>query len=115
MDNTKKLVNYFSFTSITEAFQNTMEFFISLDFQSQIVLFNSLCSAFLLSLLSSYLFGKYGNYLIEKFNLEVKYPKLGKILKARLQFQKYYFIYLTILSIATLLFNLFINLNVLLT
>ena len=68
---------------------------------------------FLLSLLFSFLIGKYGNYLIARFNLEVKYPKLVRIFKFRLQLQKYYFTYLTILAILTLLSNIILNINAL--
>ena len=57
--------------------------------------------------------GKYGKILIEKFNLEVKYPKLSVLIKTRLQLQKYYFTYLTILAIMTLAINLLTNLFVL--
>jgi len=34
----------------------------------------------------------YGDYLITKFNLENKYPKLANIIKLRKQFTKYYLI-----------------------
>ncbi len=37
----------------------------------------------------------YGNYLIEKFNLEKKYPKLYLFIQYRKKFEKYYYIYST--------------------
>lgn len=40
----------------------------------------------------SILFIIYGNYLIEKFNIQSKYPKIYKILVLRIKYQKYYLI-----------------------
>jgi len=44
----------------------------------------------------------YGDYLIKRFNLEVKYPKLAKVIALRRKFQTYYFTisFLTIAVIA---------------
>jgi hypothetical protein len=70
-------------------------------------------SAFLLSLLFSFLVGHSGNWLIDKLDLNSRYPKLSKWLNYRIQLQKFYFSYLLIMSICTLIFNLFININIL--
>lgn len=113
-DHTKKFVDDFNLLSIRDVFNKTVEFLSSFDLFTQSLIFNILTSSFLLSLLTAFLFGKYGNYLIDRFNIAVKYPKLNRILQARLQFQKYYFTYLTILAIATLLLNIFLNINAML-
>lgn len=111
--NTKKLINNFNISSIRDLFNKILDFFSELDFFSTSLIYNIICSSFLLSLLFSFLIGKYGNYLIARFNLEVKYPKLVRIFKFRLQLQKYYFTYLTILAILTLLSNIILNINAL--
>ena len=113
----KFLPSNFRFTSIKdlkEYLDNFLNFIGNFSIQDQILIVNSLNSFFLLSLLFSFLLGKYGNYLIEKFDLNNRYPKLGKIIYYRSSFQKYYFNYISILAICSLLMNLFINLFILL-
>lgn len=114
LESTKKLINDFSFSSIKDLFNNTVDYFSSFDLFTQSLIFNILCSSFLISLLFSFLIGKYGNYVIEKFNLMVKYPKLYSMLILRLKLQKYYFTYITIMAIATLILNIFLNISALL-
>ena len=46
------------------------------------------------SLLFSFLIGKYGNHIIDRFNLTERYPRFSNILKLRLKIQKYYFTYI---------------------
>lgn len=118
ISNANKYINNFSITSfqdLKDLFNKYMDFLGSFDLQEQILIFNSLNSFFLLSLLSSFLFNKYGNFLITKFNLVEKFPKLYKIFYYRTQVQKYYFMYISFLAITSLIFNLFINLSILLT
>ena len=114
LESTKKLINDFSLSSIKDLFNNTVDYFSSFDLFTQSLIFNILCSSFLISLLFSFLIGKYGNYVIEKFNLMVKYPKLYSMLILRLKLQKYYFTYITIMAIATLILNIFLNISALL-
>nr|WVH38257.1 hypothetical protein [Trametes maxima] len=114
IDNCNKLINNFSIPSITEAFQKSVEFFSQFDLFTQCLIFNIITSFSLLNLLYAFFLSKYGNYLIEKFNLEAKYPKLSRFFKARLFFQNYYYKYITVLAILFLLNSLFINLYLLL-
>ena len=53
-----------------------------------ILLFNYL----IFSAITSIVFIFFGDYLIKRFNLEVKYPKLAKIIALRRKFQRYYLI-----------------------
>jgi len=52
-----------------------------------------LSKSVVLSALISIIFIFYGNILIEKYDLENKYPKLAKFIQLRQKFQKYYFKY----------------------
>ena len=54
----------------------------------------------------------YSDYLITKFKLEEKFPKLAKILKIRKMFQQYYLFLNFTIIIITLLAIIFINLKV---
>lgn len=51
----------------------------------------------------------YGEYFIQRFKLEEKYPKLSRFIKFRSKFQHYYFILNTILIILSLLLIIFVN------
>ena len=114
LESSKKFVNDFSLSSIKDLFNNTVNFFSSFDLFTQSLIFNILCSSFLISLLFSFLIGKYGNYIIEKYNLGERFPKINKFLVLRIKLQKYYFTYITIMAIITLILNLFLNIYTLL-
>ena len=49
-----------------------------------------LCNQIIISSLISIIFIFYGDYLIQKFNIETKYPRLYKFICLRRKFQKYY-------------------------
>ena len=55
----------------------------------------------------------YGEFFIQKFSLETKYPKLAKFIQLRIKFQQYYFI-VNVSMIATALLILYVNLVLLL-
>ena len=61
---------------------------------------------FYLSLFTSFLLGKYANFLIDKLDLEIKYSKISKYLAYRLKAHKYY---LSVLGIGTIIINLGVN------
>jgi hypothetical protein len=65
-----------------------------------------------LSSLTTLAFIFYGNYLISRFNLEVKYPRLAKIIQLRRKFQNYYFaialLTIAVISISEILASIFI-------
>ena len=65
-------------------------------------LFNLLCIIFIISSIISILIVYYSNYLINKFRLETKYPKLAKFLYYRAKLTNYY-IKLDIINIAIFL------------
>ena len=95
--------------TILNSFLNSLT---SFDIPHQIIIGNLVVILYLLSLFISYLSGLYGNYLIDKFDLSNRYPKLAKILHYRMKYQQYYFKYLGFLTFfglfLSLVFNLFI-------
>jgi len=62
----------------------------------------------LITIVSTY----YGDYLINKFDLVTKYPKLAKFIELRRKFQNYYFLsnvfFIAIISIAEIMISLYI-------
>ena len=60
----------------------------------------------------SILFIIYGNYLITKFNIEVKFPKFYKILALRIKYQKYYLVlnlsFIIIIALTEIIMMLFL-------
>jgi hypothetical protein len=58
----------------------------------------------ILSAVVSIIFIFYGNILLNKYNIETKYPKLAKLIQLRQKFQKYYlnfYIILILLVVVT--------------
>ena len=85
------------------------------DLNHQLHLLNIIYVLFLCSLLFDYFIGLYGNYLIEKWELKNKYPKLAKFIGYRLTYQKYYFKYIALLAVVSLLTYLIFNIVMFLT
>ena len=56
----------------------------------------------------------YGNYIIDYFKLETRFPKLANIIKLRRKFQSYSIIWNTILIIVALIIIIVLNLHYLL-
>jgi len=72
-------------------FDLLLEWFESLNGIKKLAFCLILGKSVILSALISIIFIFYGNILIEKYNLENKYPKLAKLIQLRQKFQKYYF------------------------
>lgn len=72
-------------------FDFTMEWFESLRGIQKLAVGLILGKSVIFSALISIIFIFYGNILIEKYDLENKYPRLSKIIKLRQKYQKYYF------------------------
>ena len=78
------------FDNVREYFNYYSDFLQNLSLEQQIILFNFLCSILLLSYIVSILIIFYSNYLIERFDLEKRYPRIAVYLRYRAKFQKYY-------------------------
>jgi hypothetical protein len=65
------------------------------------------------SALISIIFIFYGNILIEKYDLENRYPRLAKLIQLRQKFQKYYFNYYCYLIISIIVIEVAFALAVL--
>ena len=99
LDKSNDFLNNFNWFSIKDIFNSLVDYLSKFDLLVQALIFNILCSALIFQLLIAFILGKFGNVLIERYNLESRYPKLSNILKYRMQFHKYYFVYLTIIAL----------------
>ena len=106
----QKLIENFSFDKIFDTINELYTFFISLSIQSQLAFLNSLFSIIYILVLSSTAINLYSQYLIDRFKLEEKYPKLYRLLEFRKTIQRYYRYYYLIIGIYIILLQLFINL-----
>lgn len=81
---------------------NPFEYFNSLDVFEKIAVCTLLLNQIILSALTSIVFIFYGDYLLEKYKIEQRFPKLAIIIKLRRKFQRYYLIMaiLLILSVS---------------
>ena len=91
------------FDNVREYFNSYADFLQNLTFEQQIILFNFLCSILLLSYFTSILLIFYSNYLIERFDLEKRYPRIAVFLRYRAKFQRYYLYWNTICIITILI------------
>jgi hypothetical protein len=92
------------------------EKFESLDTFSKLAVSLLLSKSVLVSSLISLAFIFYGDYLVERFNLETRYPKLYQIINLRKKFNRYYLILnistIIIVILAEVIFSIaIINLN----
>ena len=87
----------------------------TLNGEKLISLANLLLNGVIISSLISIATGYFGQYLIDYFNLESRYPKIAKIIKLRKTLYKYYFrvnlAWIIISYSILLLFNLAVLLN----
>ena len=91
------------FDNVREYFNYYSDFLQNLSLEQQIILFNFLCSILLLSYIVSILIIFYSNYLIERFDLEKRYPRIAVFLRYRAKFQRYYLYWNTICIITILI------------
>jgi hypothetical protein len=94
-------------------FSGLIENYEKLDFMGKIALGLLLLKYVLISSLISIVFIFYGDYLIEKYQLEVKYPKLAKIIKLRREFKKYYLIIDSLIIISVILIEIIFCIGIL--
>jgi hypothetical protein len=80
-----------------------------LSLEQTICLGNLVSSIFIFLCVLNILSVMYSNFLLNYFNLEVKYPKLGRLLKVRDTFRRYYLILNFSIIILTLLTLIYLN------
>ena len=91
------------FSCKSSMFSGLIENYENLDFIAKIGLGLLLLKYTLISSLISIIFIFYGDYLIKKYQIEVKYPRLAKIISLRRKFQKYYLIIDSLIIISIIL------------
>ena len=72
--------------------ENLIDNFSSLNGLGQLVVPSLLSKSIILICTISIVYTIFGDYLINRFNLEEKNPSLSKIIRLRTKFQKYYLI-----------------------
>lgn len=78
--------------SIIFNIDSLIEYYNSFHAVSKIAFSLILLNYIIISCLISIAFIFYGNYLIHRFNLESKYPKIYKVISLRVKYQNYYLI-----------------------
>jgi hypothetical protein len=101
-----KLVDGNSISEIINSYKIYLE---TLSIHELCILMNLLISIFILTCLISILFAFYGNYLIDKFSLETKLPKLSGIIKIRIKLQHYYIFINSFFIIIALILSVYVN------
>ena len=87
------------------------DFFESINIFKRIALSLLLLKGVILSSIFSLIFILYGDYILKKYNIESRYPKIAKIIQLRRKFLTYYFLFDGVLIILALFvfvgFNLY--------
>ena len=109
LSSTSNFLGGFNWFSFKDLYLKLKEFINKFDLINQILIVNILHSSFLLTLFLSFILGKFGNIIIDKLNIGTRFPKLANTLKIRLQFQSYYFFYLSVLGLLTIIINIIFN------
>ena len=106
----QKFISDFSFDKIYDSINSYYSFIFTLSLEAQLAFFNFLISAVFLVLLSSTAINLYSQYLIDRFKIGEKYPRLYKLLEFRKTIQSYHRYYNLILGLYFIFLQLFINL-----
>jgi hypothetical protein len=107
LDKTKN--NFKENNPIINAINDFKEYLASLTLMEICLIINISSCVFILTCIISILFAISGNYLIDKFSLEQKLPKLSKVIQLRVKFQRYYISINSIFIILAILSLIFVN------
>jgi hypothetical protein len=107
LDKTKN--NFKENNPIINAINDFKEYLASLTLMEICLIINISSCVFILTCIISILFAISGNYLIDKFSLEQKLPKLSKVIQLRVKFQRYYVSINSIFIILAILSLIFVN------
>jgi hypothetical protein len=97
---------------LQQAFQSYLEWFNSLPLAQQGALTHIVVSVTTLISLSSLVTVFYSDYLIKRFNVESKFPRLAKYISMRRTFQQYYFLLNTVVIVLFSLIMIALNIYV---
>uniref|UniRef100_UPI0030FF2D46 hypothetical protein n=1 Tax=Singerocybe alboinfundibuliformis TaxID=1346812 RepID=UPI0030FF2D46 len=101
-------------TKIYNLFSAIIEQFEHLDNYSKIAVSMLLLKSTLISALVSIVFIFYGDYLINKYNIETRFPKLAKIILLRRKFSRYYLLWNSALVLFLILIEIIFYISILL-
>lgn len=107
LNNTKD--NFMDNNPIFETIKNFKEYLASLSIMEICLVVNIFSCVFIITCIISILFAVFGNYLIDRFSLVQKFPKLSRIIQLRVKLQRYYIIINSVLIILALLSLLLVN------
>jgi regulator of replication initiation timing len=91
------------------AINDFKKYLASLSLMEICLIINISSCVFILTCIISILFAISGNYLIDKFSLEQKLPKLSKVIHLRVKFQRYYVFINSVFIILAILSLIFVN------
>lgn len=103
------LKSKFNSDDINNIIENFKVYLSTLNTFELCVLFNIFVSIFITFCLISIILIYYGNFLINYFNLENKFPKLAKFIQMRRTFQEFYMLLNFSLIFIALIFMIYVN------
>ena len=88
-------------------------FFKSINIFKRIALSLLLLKGVIVRSIFSLIFILYGDYILKKYNIESRYPKIAKIIQLRRQFQRYYMILSILMIIFVCIIEIIFSLTIL--
>jgi len=116
-ENESKIIEKINEDDVTKAsifsLDELLNSFESLSGMSKLLLTIILSSSIILGCIFSIILNIYGNYLLDRFNLEEKFPKIALFINYRRKLSKYYLISNFLIIIIMCLINLILSISIL--
>ena len=97
------------FSPIVDYFKQLNEFLSGLTLEQHACFVNGLGFFLVFLTLNSLVSAYFGNKIIQYFKLDLRFPRLAKIIEYRIKFQNYYLIFNIILLYFTTIFFIIVN------
>lgn len=108
-NNSNEFIGENFITLIKDFLTNLTNMLSQLTFEQTICLGNLISSIFIFLCILNILSVLYSKFLLEYFKIEIKFPKLSRLLKFRMQFNRYYLILNSVIIIFILLALIYLN------
>lgn len=109
-EGTPKNMGYNSILDMAQSgIDNFSQFLSNLTTTELCLVINISTGLFILACFISILFALFGNFLLDKFSLDKRFPKISGIIKLRIKLQNYYIIFNAILILVSLILMIGVN------
>ena len=113
LDKINEEINKASFFDLEKLIKELWNTFDTFDAISKVAFVMVLTNSLIIWCLLSIILNKYGDYLMDRFNLEERFPKLGLLIRYRRKLTKYYLLSNYLLIILVCITNILLGISIL--